>query len=292
MEITLSELNNRFNALQKGEIKNGIRNHHLDTLIEGKLHILKNSKNCFVIWLELDSNEDLSDASKYAYVQVREVEIHETQKTQEIKVLEIASPKNETNYLLVHICERIHMFINEGKKSKKVLKNEPIKKMIKLLRDFQEWSIFKNVGLIGELIFLKYLLDWCNDKDINNTFVLGGWKGGQRDFRYFNTAVEVKTTTGSERQHATTLSQLEPQDGEKVFVCSVHLKEDPGGRHNLWSLIQDVEIYFSADGIQQFRKHILDDYHLDLEDENHKKIARIYVDKRYKYRIEKDMHTR
>lgn len=99
-------------------------------------------------------------------------------------------------------------------------------------------------GLLGELIFLRRLLQHARRVGAPASHALESWFGSdrsKRDFAGQATAVEVKfTTLDTRRHHIHGLAQLEPQGDEKVFVFSVGAKLDFSAPRKLPDYVADV----------------------------------------------------
>lgn len=90
-----------------------------------------------------------------------------------------------------------------------------------LLAQVGALSTERQVGLLGELLFLERLVKIFGDKAIQ------AWVGPQRqphDFRLGNLELEVKTTTASRRVHTiNSLEQLLPSAGSQLYLVSILL---------------------------------------------------------------------
>jgi len=86
-------------------------------------------------------------------------------------------------------------------------------------------SVERQIGLLGELLFLERLID------AHGPSAIDGWVGPlsePHDFRIGTKDYEVKTTSSSRRVHTINgESQLLPSDGHSLFIVSVLL--GPGG---------------------------------------------------------------
>jgi hypothetical protein len=101
----------------------------------------------------------------------------------------------------------------------------------------------KEIGLLGELWFLKLLTQLAGDRSV------GAWTAPDdeaHDFRLGSLEIEVKTTTSNERVHwIHGLGQLEPSPEADLRLLSVHLTS-PGidAGFSLSSLVQDLRSTF------------------------------------------------
>ncbi len=99
-------------------------------------------------------------------------------------------------------------------------------------------------GLVGELVFLRKLLQHARRLEVPASTALDAWHGydrSKRDFAGPRVAVEVKFTSAASRQHHVHgLAQLEAQGDEDVFVFSVGAKMDPSAPRKLPDFVADV----------------------------------------------------
>lgn len=104
----------------------------------------------------------------------------------------------------------------------------------------------RQLGLIGETLFLRRLLQRAHflNKDIK--FALDCWKGAEpakRDFYNTNIAVEVKTTSLAARlHHIGSIDQLVPQTrDESLYLFSIGVRRDPTAPKRLTHYVADIE---------------------------------------------------
>lgn len=93
-----------------------------------------------------------------------------------------------------------------------------------------ELSSESEIGLFGELFFLRFLLQ----NDLDNRSVVRSWHGpigGLQDFYLGQGAVEVKSTLASEGFIAKvfSLEQLDDSDISPIFIEAIRLKRDAQG---------------------------------------------------------------
>lgn len=119
-------------------------------------------------------------------------------------------------------------------------------------------SVEHQLGLTGELIFLRQLLAEAKE---SGTSALGavacwtGWDSATRDFCGPSVAVEVKTTGGDARHHwVHPPYQLlpAPGSGERVFVFSVGLRVDRSRAYKLTTAVERVVELLSGEAEQAF----------------------------------------
>lgn len=115
------------------------------------------------------------------------------------------------------------------------------------------------IGLFGELIFLKALLQ----TGVPGQVALRYWKGpigGNQDFQAGHRAVEVKATTGNSAT-AVPISnelQLDDTDCEQLFLLHVWLKEIDEGGTSLPQLIREISSLLAGPEAQTFSDRLID----------------------------------
>jgi|GEM_PF-3279154 len=111
--------------------------------------------------------------------------------------------------------------------------------------DREPLSRERQIGLVGECVFLRRLLRRAMVFGVPATEVVRRWMGhgpALRDFVSQGLAVEVKTTTATTRRHEIgSLEQLDPQaPDEEVFVFSIGLRRDASAPRKLTQYVDDV----------------------------------------------------
>jgi hypothetical protein len=112
----------------------------------------------------------------------------------------------------------------------------------------------RQIGLVGECIFLRMLLRRAIDCGIPASVAVARWTGhghALRDFVAKGVAVEVKTTTVTTRRHEIgSLEQLDPQEpNEEVLVFSVGLRRDVSAPRKLSHYVEDArQLLVTPDG--------------------------------------------
>jgi hypothetical protein len=100
-------------------------------------------------------------------------------------------------------------------------------------------------GLAGELVLLRRLLSLAKELGLPPSEPLARWWGyekAKRDFAAKGLAIEVKTTSKSVREHYVgSVSQLDPQGEEEVFVYSLGVRLDPTAPRKLPAFISDAQ---------------------------------------------------
>ena len=115
------------------------------------------------------------------------------------------------------------------------------------LDEFQFISRSRQVGLIGELLFVLHLRGV-----IGETNALRAWLGpplGEHDFSLENCEVEVKTTELERRVHGiSSETQLVPAVNRSLYLLSIQVTESGGGVNSfsLDGLVAELQESFSA----------------------------------------------
>lgn len=106
-------------------------------------------------------------------------------------------------------------------------------------------TLEKQVGLLGELLFLEHLMRYVTPLDAMQKWL--GPEGGEHDFTLSDFDVEIKTTTNEKRIHRiTTLQQLEPVNSRPLFLASFQLTLS--GSKSAFSLESKVQTISSSIG--------------------------------------------
>jgi hypothetical protein len=104
----------------------------------------------------------------------------------------------------------------------------------------------RQLGFIGETLFLRRLLNRAHQHRIDVKHALQSWMGfepAKRDFYREGTAVEVKSTGLQARlHHIGSIDQLTPQQqNEAVYLFSVGIRSDPSAPKRLPNFVLDIE---------------------------------------------------
>lgn len=154
-------------------------------------------------------------------------------------------------------------------------------------------NVQAEIGLIGELLFLKTLLN--SDKN-----AISYWMGpeGDIDFKINTKRIEIKTTTKNMHSHTINgINQLEDKLGTKLFLGSTRLQvltEDIVEHITLASVFQEIQNYIENDPLSidlffkkisllnlspgklklhKLRKYSLEDFKLFEVDDNFPKVT-------------------
>lgn len=98
------------------------------------------------------------------------------------------------------------------------------------------------LGLAGECLLLRELLELSRTEGVSPSAVLDRWVDATRDFAAHGTSIEVKTTAGNSRtHHIGSILQLEPSaEGETVYLYSLGIKTELLHDRKLTAYIDDV----------------------------------------------------
>lgn len=138
--------------------------------------------------------------------------------------------------LLCSIADRVQL---DGMRPSEAVRLS-LQQLSLLLRQSSTLSREEEIGLMGELLTLKGLID-----DLGAAEAVGSWLGGkneEHDFRLSEADLEVKTTTAEQRSHwITSLTQLVATIERPLWLVSHQLTEaGSGGGSGLPDLIESV----------------------------------------------------
>ena len=109
----------------------------------------------------------------------------------------------------------------------------------------------QEVGLIGELLFVEYLLSKTGPISLNN------WTGPEReehDFKFHEYDVEVKTTTQEARSHMIgSISQLKESQNKELFLLSNQLTKTGASGVTLSELVDRINSKLNFEESTVFR---------------------------------------
>ena len=124
--------------------------------------------------------------------------------------------------------------------------------------NFNGLNIEQQKGLIGELLFINYLL--CNEKSTAN--IINAWTGGDfedKDFTFASVGIEVKFT--SSKTPKVTISserQLDTQNIDKLFLLLYTAEEVKENGFSLNSLIEQIrQKITNADELKLFNENLM-----------------------------------
>lgn len=125
--------------------------------------------------------------------------------------------------------------------------------------NFNGLSLEQQKGLIGELLFINYLLD--NQK--STSFVLNGWTGPDfedKDFDFGTTGIEVKLTSSKyPKLKITNERQLDPQNFNELFLILYTAEDVKENGFTLNSLLEQTKQKISPnlDELKFFEERLL-----------------------------------
>lgn len=122
----------------------------------------------------------------------------------------------------------------------------------RLLLTAQEVESTSTVGLVGELVVLRRLVEI--DPELISAWV--GPSGARHDFRNGKSALEVKTTLRSEAKgrtvHISDIDQLDAPEGGNLHLYLVRLERAMGGSLSVASLVDGIKSRLNSDQVQLF----------------------------------------
>ncbi|MBM3507149.1 MAG: PD-(D/E)XK motif protein [Alphaproteobacteria bacterium] len=158
------------------------------------------------------------------------------------------------NRIMAHIAYEFERRLSSGATVSNAALIGEISWILELLTD-QDTILGEEhqLGLLGELVLLRRLLSLARELGLPPFEALARWWGhdkAKRDYAAKGLAIEVKTTSKAVREHyVRSISQLDAQDGEEVFVWSLGIRRDPTAPRKLTSFIADASgMIVRADG--------------------------------------------
>lgn len=166
------------------------------------------------IWIELsEADSILPDLENLEFITVRSIQRH-SKKTVEMAVS--SSALNRQFYLFsIAVCERII----EDRTPVLDAVNVELQAFADLLTEKNHLGIERQIGLLGELLFLQSLIAQYGRAAVD------AWVGPQRephDFRFGSVEFEVKTTLATQRIHFIHgATQAVAGDGRSLYLVSI-----------------------------------------------------------------------
>lgn len=137
--------------------------------------------------------------------------------------------------LLRDICDRIQ---NDGM-SLRDATNLSLQAFRDLLAIVSRMSKEQEIGLLGELLVLNFLMSTVGDKAAIKHW--RGWDKAEHDFDLGSADLEVKTTTNEQRSHRiSSITQMMPTPARELWVLSVQITETSVGAESAFNLSQLV----------------------------------------------------
>ena len=148
------------------------------------------------------------------------------------------SAAQDAYMLLKDICDRVQ---HDGM-SLKDATNLSLQAFRHLLTIVSRMSKQQEIGLIGELLVLQYLMTELGNEAAFNYW--RGWDNTEHDFDLGNSDMEVKTTTNEQRYHRiSSITQMMPTPGRDLWALSLQITETSAGAtsaYNLSELVIDI----------------------------------------------------
>lgn len=116
-------------------------------------------------------------------------------------------------------------------------------------------SIEEEVGLFGELCFLRHLIAHGSGER-----ALNAWVDGTTDFRLESCAVEMKTSRGSARIHEITSGEQLATTSDPIFFASMLIDDaGAGGGQTLAALAEEVATKLGSPNlVLKYRSHLIE----------------------------------
>jgi hypothetical protein len=201
------------------------------------------------LWLEMPSGTIIPpELSKLAFITTR------SQKRKGRNLLEVATASTALQRQFYHFASAVSERVLVEKKPALEALTLELQCFTELLESMSLLGIQRQLGLIGELIFLERLIAK------SGAGALDAWigpLGEPHDFRVQKSEFEVKTTVSPYRTHTINGSeQLIPSEGCSLSIISVQL--GPAGASFGFSLTEKVEalskaVEHSSGRLQQFK---------------------------------------
>lgn len=140
--------------------------------------------------------------------------------------------------------------------------------------NFQGLSITQQKGLVGELLFINFLID----KNISISKVLTSWTGpnyDNRDFLFGSVGVEIKFTSSKlPKLQITSERQLDTQSLTELFLILYSTEEVKDNGFSLNSMVHQIrkKLESNDDSLKFFNEQLLLIGYLDEENENYNQL--------------------
>lgn len=181
--------------------------------------------------LRVQSDSSLPDVGDLANLEVDFIE--------ELKLCSVTLSAKGMHYAAYSFIAQIVEELREGSTVSTAIERSLSEHRL-LLQKREFLSEEKQVGLIGELLFLKFILNQ------EPTLALDYWLGPlaeQHDFSFGQFDLEVKTTRSESRVHRiASISQLESSPNRELWFLSIQitLAGASSGGFSLFSLVQEI----------------------------------------------------
>jgi hypothetical protein len=221
------------------------------TLIPGRLHLSKSSEDQPAIFLE-------GDRASFGVIPAYEILQHSDEivampSGERISALRVMAGADASAVRpLAHIVYEMWWELSHLPEVRNDVLLQKVEWLFSVLGpELSFISEERQIGLVGELLFLRRLLLRCHQRGRSGTDAVSAWHASaKRDFYMPGVAVEVKTTAHVARlHHIASLDQLASQEhGERVYLFSVGIRRDSTAPKKLIHFIKDVEALLEGDG--------------------------------------------
>ena len=221
------------------------------------------------IWLEIDKDKSIPE-------ELLKMElINATQRNKNSKnILEISIDNNSLARQFYHYCVAVSERVVVEKMEPIEAVSVELKCFLALFTEKSILGIERQIGLLGELIFLEYLIIK------RGLDVLDSWNGpicDTHDFRLVEKEYEIKTTISPRRRHIIHgLDQLIPSDGCQLYLISILL--GPPGEKDGFTLpekVENIKVMLSG------KKELIDRFNLLLQKQGYKSEHKIHYSRKY-----------
>ena len=219
---------------------------NIEPLVEGRLYLSKSSDKKPALFLE-GTSESFGPLPLLSTIQhSRDVVALPSKRNFEALRITAKDSANDCR-VLAHIAYELAWRIEQ---KPEILNQDLIGQVTWLFSllggDRLPMSSEKQLGLVGELLFLRRLLQRAHTKSVHVLDALKCWTGAEqakRDFYGSKTAVEAKATAHVARlHHIGSIDQLTPQeDDEALYLFSVGIRLDPTAPKKMTNYVADIE---------------------------------------------------
>ena len=214
----------------------------LRTLIEDRLHISRTATDHPVIFLEGRSE---TFGNYGTFPGARHLHAKDLDSGRDFEGLLLPAPRESLGgaKALAHIIYEMANVLRAGNRATNEDVLNSIRWVLGLLGPVSDTlSTEAQLGLAGECVLLRELLELGRTAGVSPSAVLDRWVDATRDFAAQGISIEVKTTAGNSRiHHIGSIIQLEPTAvGETVYLYSLGIKTELLHDRKLTAYIDDV----------------------------------------------------
>lgn len=231
----------------------------------------KLGRRLFIIGLSSETKIPEYKRNKFQGVRIEVFELDETQKEINIFLLE-DDLKDIFTLFIENIIDDLHGLVTEKEAVLSIL--NCVEKWRRIFGFYKPDGLTKEQqkGLIGELLFIKHLLD---EKKTSVTQILNSWTGPDleaKDFNFPNVNAEVKFTTSTlPRIKISSERQLENIDGLTLYLLNIIASDSKSEGISLNSLIEEIRnvISESLSDLKLFNEKLEKLKYFDIDKENY-----------------------